>query len=272
MKFNKIFSLVVSTCLITSPLMAGRTPEPLSDAYNWKGVPAKEARKDWHKKTHGALSKRAEELVQEYKQAESLFAPYTRRGDKRVRTIANAVCDFLEERASRAQYSTELFDGYREEGPTESIRDNAAKMKTPLPTFGRHTDLMRKVAETKAEIEKLQTQIAALQSSMVNRQSSMTDGTLRVTTSEETSIALLGQNLPNPFDNSTIIPFRIPRECHSATIVITEVTGKIVRAIPVSCKETQLALEAGLLAPAAYSYSLVVDGITVDTKQMVLVK
>lgn len=157
MKFNKILSLVVSTCLITSPLMAGRTPEPLTDAYNWKGIPAKEKRKDWCENTGGALSKRAEELAQEYKQAESLFAPYTRRGDERVRTIANAVCDFLEERAQRASSAAMYFQGYGEEGPTESMRDTAAKMNTPLLTFGRHTDLTRKVAETKAEIEKCQT-------------------------------------------------------------------------------------------------------------------
>jgi len=161
MKFNKILSLVVSTCLITSPLMAGRTPEPLTDAYNWKGVPAKEKREEWHKNTGGALSKRAEELAQEYKQAESLFAPYTRRGDKRVRTIANAVCDTLSERAQRAQYSSELFAGYGEEGPTESLRNTAAQTSTPLPTFGRHTDLTRKVAETKAEIEKCQKTLQA---------------------------------------------------------------------------------------------------------------
>ena len=81
-----------------------------------------------------------------------------------------------------------------------------------------------------------------------------------------------GINSPNPFDNSTIIPFRTPKACHSATIIITEPTGKIVRAIPISCKETQLSLEAGTLAHGVYSYSLIVDGITVDTKQMILAK
>src|SRR4029077_15222591 len=88
--------------------------------------------------------------------------------------------------------------------------------------------------------------------------------------SSEISSALLGQNVPNPFDNSTIIPFRIPKECHSATIIIAESTGKIVRTIPVSCKETQLSLEAGALPNGIYSYSLVVDGITVETRQMIL--
>jgi trimeric autotransporter adhesin len=124
-----------------------------------------------------------------------------------------------------------------------------------------------------SQVEELKTQVASLQSAIANSKSAMTtDGMVRVSTSEEAAIALLGQNLPNPFDNSTIIPFRIPKECHSATIIITEATGKIIRAIPVSCRETQLALEAGALIPGSYSYSLIVDNVTMDTKQMILVK
>lgn len=94
----------------------------------------------------------------------------------------------------------------------------------------------------------------------------------KVVLNSDEKTAMLFQNLPNPFDNSTIIPFRIPRECHSVTIIITASTGKIVRAIPVSCKETQLSLEAGALAAGVYSYSLIVDGITVETRQMILSK
>jgi hypothetical protein len=95
---------------------------------------------------------------------------------------------------------------------------------------------------------------------------------LKVAVSDESHEALLGQNLPNPFENSTIIPFRIPKKCQSASIIIVESTGKIVRAIPVSCQETQLVIETKALVQGIYSYSLIVDGTTIDTKQMILVK
>jgi hypothetical protein len=99
------------------------------------------------------------------------------------------------------------------------------------------------------------------------------DGTIKITQEATINNALLGQNIPNPFDQSTLIPFRIPKDCKDASIVITEVSsGKIVRAIPVSCGETQISIEAGLLASSTYSYSLYVDGKMIDTKQMILTK
>jgi trimeric autotransporter adhesin len=132
--------------------------------------------------------------------------------------------------------------------------------------------LMTEVRSKKTEIENLKSEVRSLRSEIVNQNSLMADGIIRLPTSGLRPLALLGQNLPNPFDNSTIIPFRIPKECHSATIIITESTGKIVRAVPVSCRDTQLSLEAGTLAGGVYSYSLVVDGITVESRQMILSK
>src|SRR4029077_18419764 len=79
--------------------------------------------------------------------------------------------------------------------------------------------------------------------------------------------------IPNPANGSTIIPFRIPQNCNSATIVITEVaTGKFVNAIPVSCKETNLSIEAGSIATGTYAYALYIDGKLIDIKKMVLTK
>ncbi|MBK5285899.1 MAG: hypothetical protein JJE25_10905 [Bacteroidia bacterium] len=125
--------------------------------------------------------------------------------------------------------------------------------------------LKSEVAAQKSEIENLKFLFAEIKSETKN-------GRLTITSSEETSNALLGQNIPNPFSNSTIIPFRIPKGCNSASISITEITGKVIRVIPVSCRETQLTLETGTLESAMYFYSLIVDGINVDTKQMSLLK
>lgn len=133
-------------------------------------------------------------------------------------------------------------------------------------------ELSRENDDLKMEVENLKSEVRSLRSEIVNQTSLKEDGIVRLQTSDLQPLAMLGQNLPNPFDNSTIIPFRIPKECHNATIIITASTGKIVRAIPVSCKETQLSLEAGTLGQGMYSYSLIVDGITVDTKRMSLVK
>lgn len=96
-------------------------------------------------------------------------------------------------------------------------------------------------------------------------------GMVKIGIDEESS--LLGQNIPNPFNHTTLIPFRIPGDCHDASIAISETaTGKIVKLVPVSCTQTQLSLDAGTLSAGNYSYSLYVDGRLVETKQMVLTK
>ena len=84
---------------------------------------------------------------------------------------------------------------------------------------------------------------------------------------------ILGQNIPNPFDNSTIIPFRIPKDCHDASIMIANTsTSQVISVIPVSCNEDHLSIDAGTLASGTYSYSLIVDGIKIGTRQMTLSK
>lgn len=123
------------------------------------------------------------------------------------------------------------------------------------------------------QIDLLSKKIAALEAQMADVNSTSNDGMLKVELPSAGSQPLLGQNIPNPFENSTVIPFRIPQNCADASIVFIEVsTGKIVRAIPVSCGETQLNIEAGMLSAGTYSYSLYVDGNIIATKQMVIAK
>ncbi|MFI5172318.1 MAG: tail fiber domain-containing protein [Chitinophagales bacterium] len=127
------------------------------------------------------------------------------------------------------------------------------------------------IESLKSMIEIQQSEIDELKTIIYSTGSN--DGVIKISPSSETSVSLLGQNIPNPFENSTIIPFRIPKGCADASIVFTEVsTGRIVRAIPVSCGETQLSIDAGLLPGGTYSYSLFIDGEIIDTRQMVIAK
>jgi trimeric autotransporter adhesin len=123
--------------------------------------------------------------------------------------------------------------------------------------------LVKAVQELSAEVDALKAQLA----------NSTTTGMVSVNISNADQATLLGQNIPNPFDHTTLIPFRIPSDCHDASIAIVETaTGKIIHLIPVSCTETELSFDAGSLASGNYSYSLYVDGKLVETKQMVLNK
>jgi hypothetical protein len=124
------------------------------------------------------------------------------------------------------------------------------------------------------DIDELKSTVAQLKSSIANSQFATTnDGYAKVSFDASTAIALLGQNVPNPFDNSTLIPFRIPKNCHDASIMITNSSlSEVVSVIPVSCNQDHVSVDAGILASGTYSYTLYVDGKVIDTKQMVLTK
>lgn len=79
---------------------------------------------------------------------------------------------------------------------------------------------------------------------------------------------------PNPFNTQTEIKFRLPSTFGSAQLIITDVNGSQVRNVPIQpgLRSSSIIITASELAAGTYSYSLVIDGANVDTKQMVLTK
>jgi hypothetical protein len=81
----------------------------------------------------------------------------------------------------------------------------------------------------------------------------------------------LGQNIPNPFDHFTSIPFSIPATAQKASIRFHAVTGKLVRTIEITGRgKGQLKVDAGELSAGVYTYTLVVDNQVIDTKKMIV--
>ncbi len=151
-----------------------------------------------------------------------------------------------------------------------------AEFVVPLVKAVQELDSLNNAKDGKIESHQKQIRVQQKQIDKLNAAvfgNTMHDGIVKLETTNSTESPLLGQNIPNPFDNTTIIPFRIPKNCNGASIVIAEsVTGRIVTAIPITCSETHIAVEAGNLASGSYSYSLYVDGRMIETKQMVITK
>lgn len=84
--------------------------------------------------------------------------------------------------------------------------------------------------------------------------------------------ASLGQNIPNPFNNTTVIPFRLPGNYNEALLLISDNSGKIIYTVRLSSDESQISIEAGLLPAGTYNYSLIIDGKLLSTRQMLLTK
>jgi len=122
--------------------------------------------------------------------------------------------------------------------------------------------LVKGMQEQQQENVKLKARIANLEE-LVSRLTGNQISTL-------TSTGTLGQNVPNPVKTATRISYSVAEGNNSAQLLITDVLGKSIKTVPLS-KSGTLNLDATSLSSGTYYYLLIVDGITVDTKKMVVV-
>ncbi|MFA0960747.1 tail fiber domain-containing protein [Roseivirga sp. BDSF3-8] len=89
----------------------------------------------------------------------------------------------------------------------------------------------------------------------------------------ENVIPELMQNQPNPFQNQTLIRFRLPESVSQADLHIYDMQGKEVKTISLNQRgEGEAVLEGYELQPGMYLYSLIADGKEIDTKRMILTR
>lgn len=86
-------------------------------------------------------------------------------------------------------------------------------------------------------------------------------------------VALLQQNIPNPFSSSTVIQYSLPNKFTNAQITVADITGRVVKQfVLTSAGKGSLTINAGMLAEGVYVYSLYVDGRFICSKHMVITK
>jgi hypothetical protein len=83
--------------------------------------------------------------------------------------------------------------------------------------------------------------------------------------------AALFQNIPNPFNQQTNIGYTIPTTAQSASMMIFDLQGKLIKNIPVTnFGNGSVTINGNELAAGMFVYTLVVDGNIIDTKRMIL--
>ena len=105
---------------------------------------------------------------------------------------------------------------------------------------------------------------------------SKSDTRKRASTIIDSSIArsgnILYQNNPNPFKEQTIIRFKLAEDAKNASICIFDMTGKILKKLPISSGMDSISIGGYELGEGMFLYSLIVDGQEIDTKKMVITK
>jgi len=86
-------------------------------------------------------------------------------------------------------------------------------------------------------------------------------------------LAELEQNTPNPFNGQTYIKYVVPTDAQNSSINIFGSNGQLLREVSIDhVGEGELAVDAQDLSSGTYSYQLIIDGRTVETRKMVLAK
>ncbi len=79
----------------------------------------------------------------------------------------------------------------------------------------------------------------------------------------------LGQNVPNPYTNSSVVSFELAKDVKSAVFTVTDVMGRVVSSENVGTTTGTHSVNLGVYAAGVYYYSLNIDG-NVTTKKMII--
>jgi hypothetical protein len=83
--------------------------------------------------------------------------------------------------------------------------------------------------------------------------------------------AYLEQNIPNPFSKTTTIQYHIPETSRSSSILLYDQRGQQIKAFTIQhTGDGEIEVSTNNLGAGQYSYSLVIDGILIDTKKMII--
>jgi len=83
--------------------------------------------------------------------------------------------------------------------------------------------------------------------------------------------AILFQNQPNPFTDRTTIRYFLPEETRESSVYLFDLQGTLKMSFSDLNKgESAITIEGSRLTPGMYLYTLVVDGIEIETRRMIL--
>ena len=132
-----------------------------------------------------------------------------------------------------------------------------------------NAELKMQNAELKIKDAVLENEIAQIKSVLTSEQQQKLND-IKNTSSLK---AGLEQNIPNPFNKTTMIKYYVPQNFINAQLKIYSAQGVEMKTYIIQQSgKGELTVEANSLAAGIYSYTLIVDGNAADVKQMIVTK
>ncbi|MBK7108617.1 MAG: tail fiber domain-containing protein [Bacteroidetes bacterium] len=174
-----------------------------------------------------------------------------------------------------ASYIDYDFSGVDKSGEIMGLR--YSEFVVPLVKAVQELDELNKtkdviIEDLQAENEDIKMRLEKLESLILNTSTSEVISTKNVTLTDVDQSAILEQNIPNPFNGKTIIKYFVPENNSSAQIRIQNINGVEIELINVEIGAGVVNLDASKIPSGRYSYSLIIDGKLIDTKNMILTK
>ncbi|HQF29137.1 MAG TPA: tail fiber domain-containing protein [Bacteroidia bacterium] len=121
------------------------------------------------------------------------------------------------------------------------------------------------IADLQSKLNTLESRLNAIEAALSNANAEKSTATLVGAT--------LDQNSPNPFSQSTTIQYSLPDSYSSASLVLTSSNGVVMRNYTLKGRARgSVVLNANELSAGNYSYSLIVDGVVISSKNLMLTK
>ncbi|MCB0520251.1 MAG: tail fiber domain-containing protein [Lewinellaceae bacterium] len=175
-------------------------------------------------------------------------------------------------------YKRQTVESVMKEGdflPTEVVKDEGDYLAYDANALTYM--LVNAIKEQQKMIDAKDAQINAMEERLERLERLMV--TLNSTTTGSQTIDLssngngyLMQNQPNPFNHTTAIRYTLPEDAKNASLRIMDSNGRMLKEVKLADTKGEVTINAGELNSGSYSYSLIVDGRIIDTKQMILTK
>lgn len=127
--------------------------------------------------------------------------------------------------------------------------------------------------ELRKENEELKSRLDKIESLLTTNPTNAVAKFQKIVLESEGKVAMLGQNVPNPFTGKTVIQYYLPENVKSAQLVITTSYGVELFVEQITNRgQGSIELDASKLASGSYVYALIADNKKVDSKQFSLKK